>query len=115
MFGGDGDVEMADGGRAADAADANDRRSDRQRAVDAAVVALRRALGGFGAAYLQQVERWADGLEPSAPTLARLPYAVKKAAQRLPKTPPSVCEAHGAFVRSVDAARHLAGAAAGPD
>ena len=80
--------------------------SDRQRRVRAAIDELTQALGTFGANYLRHVEAWAAGLEPSASTLAGFSSAVKMAASRLPNTPPSVREAHCAFVRSIEAVRH---------
>ena len=84
----------------------NDGRSERRRAVDAAVAVLHRAVGGagVGAAYLRHVDQWVAGLDPSASKLVPFSWTMKKAIGRLPA---AAREAHKAFVRSIDAARNL--------
>ena len=88
----------------------NDGRSERRRAVDAAVAVLHRAVGGagVGAGYLRHVDQWVAGLDPSASKLVAFSSAMKKASGRLPA---AAREAHGAFVRSIDAARNLSATA----
>ena len=68
-------------GRAADGHGANGGRSARRRAVDAAVVVLRRAVGGagVGARYLRHVDQWVAGLDPSASKLVAFSSAMKMA------------------------------------
>ena len=68
MLGGDEGGDMAGDGRAADGHGSNGPRSERRRAVDAAVVALRHAVGGAGggARYLKHVDQWVARLDPSA-------------------------------------------------
>ena len=99
-------------GRAADTDDSNDGRSERRRAVDAAVAVLRRAVGGAGAGagYLRHVDQWVAGLDLLASKLAPFSPAMKKASGRLPV---AAREAHQAFVRSIDAARNLGATALG--
>ena len=99
-------------GRAADGHGSDGPRSERRRAVDAAVVVLRHAVGGAGAGarYLRHVDQWVAGLDPSASKLVPFSSAMKKAGTRLPAV---AREAHGAFVQSVDAARELLATASG--
>ena len=76
---------------------ANGRLSARRRAVDAAVVVLRRAVGGasVGARYLRHVDQWVAGLDPLASKLVAFSPAMKYAVTRLPAV---AREAHKAFV-----------------
>ena len=99
-------------GQAADTDGSNDGRSERRRAVDAAVAVLRRAVGGAGAGagYLRHVDQWVAGLDPLASKLVPFSWTMKKAIGRLPAV---AREAHKAFVRSIDAARNLRATSSG--
>ena len=98
-------------GRAADGS-SDGPRSERRRAVDAAVVVLRHAVGGAGAGarYLEHVDQWVARLDSSASKLVPFSSAMKTAGFRLPAV---AREAHGVFVQTVDAARELLATAAG--
>lgn len=78
----------------------------RLRLVDAAVDALTRALGDRGATYRGHVQRWRGALDPATDKLDAFPTGLKKAAQRLPASPPELREAHHTFVRAIEDARH---------
>ena len=106
MLGGDGADDMDCDGQEADVHGSNDGRSERRHAVDAAVAVLHGAVDGAGAGarYLRHVDQWVAGLDPSASKLVAFSSPLKMAASRLPA---AAREAHGAFVRSIDAARNL--------
>lgn len=105
MLGGDGADDMDCDGQEADVHGSNDGRSERRHAVDAAVAVLHRAVegAGAGARYLRHVDQWVAGLDPSASKLVAFSSTLRKAASRLPA---AAREAHGAFVRSIEAARN---------
>ena len=77
MLGGDGGGDTDGDGRAADGHGSDGPRSERRRAVDAAVVVLRHAVGGAGAGarYLKHVDQWVARLDPSASKLVPLSSA----------------------------------------
>ena len=110
MLGGDGADDMDCDGQEADVHGSNDGRSERRHAVDAAVAVLHGAVDGAGAGarYLRHVDQWVAGLDPSASKLVAFSSPLKMAASRLPA---AAREAHGAFVRSIDAARNLSATA----
>ena len=112
MLGGDGADEMDCDGPEADVHGSNDGRSERRRAVDAAVAVLHRAVGGAGAgaAYLRHVDQWVATLDPSASKLVPFSAPMKMAGTRLPAV---AREAHLVFVQSIDAARNLLATASG--